>query len=63
MTMEKKQNKAKVIPFPIRNLEEDPEKLLRFTVENQDEFFIKAKYRKTIRELTKSMLSHFSGLK
>ena len=61
--MEEEKNQAKIIPFPMKTPETvNPEDLLRFTIENEDEFFIKAKYQTTIRELTRLMLSHFSEL-
>ena len=61
--MGEEKDQAKIIPFPAKTPEPvNPEDLLRFTIENKDEFFIKAKYRKTIRELTRLMLSYFSEL-
>ena len=62
-TMAEEKNQAKIILFPTKTpYPVDPEELLRFTIENEDEFFIKAKYREVIREFTRIMLNHFSEL-
>ncbi len=54
-------NRNKIIDFPQgRPVEHDPENFLRFTANDNEAFYIKAKYRDTIIKIIKSLLVVYS---
>lgn len=62
MKMRKTMNQQ-VIPFPTLNktpLKKDPERIIIFTTDDDQEFKIKAKYREVISDAAKALLRYYS---
>ncbi len=56
-------SQAKMIQFPKKHRKKDNlERLLTFTTSDSEEFYIKAKYKIIITELTKTILGYYSKL-
>ncbi len=56
-------SQAKMIQFPKKHRKKDnPERLITFTTSDSEEFYIKAKYKEVITEITKTILGYYSKL-